>query len=162
VKSEELDALLTSIKTFTTSLQPQIQKLGSLSHVQRINEVMLDLQNVIGVSEHLDPPPRYSESVDHRETSTTIASLHKEIESLQENQKLMQEQIKNSQEQLKAKETELSQLVGELVKSKDSEVAMKEVVFRLNNQIQDVVMENDQLKVTMARNGLRVPVSKRH
>ena len=55
----------------------------------------------------------------------------------------------------------MAQLVGDLVKSKDSEVAMKEVVFRLNNQIQDVVMENDQLKVTMARAGLRVPISKK-
>ena len=161
-KSKELDALLTSIKTFTSSLQPQIQKLGSLLHVQRINEVMLDLQNVISTSEHLDPPPQYSESVDHRETSATIASLHKEIESLQENQKLMQEQIKSNQEQLQAKDAELSHMVSELVKSKDSEVTMKEVVFRLNNQIQDVVMENDQLKVIMARNNLHVPVSKRH
>ena len=161
-KSQELDALLTSIKTFTASLQPQVEKLASLPQVQRISQAMLELQNVIGVSEHLEPPPQYSESVDHHNASTTIASLHKEVESLQQEQQLLQDQIKSDQEQLQARDTELSHLVSELVKSKDSEVAMKEVVFRLNNQIQDVVMENDQLKVTMARAGLRVPVGKRH
>lgn len=162
VKSKELDALLTSIKAFTANVQPQVDKLAGLSQVQRINQAMLELQNVIGVSEHSEPPPQYSESVDHPNTSETIASLHKDIESLQEEQKVLQNEIKTNQEQLQAKDTELSHLVGELVKSKDSEVAMKEVVFRLNNQIQDVVMENDQLKVTMARAGLRVPVGKRH
>ena len=161
-KSRELHALLTSIKTFTESLQPQMDKLASVSQVQRINQAMLELQNAIGVSEHSEPPPQYSESVDHHNASATIASLHKEIEGLQNEQQLLQQQVKSDQEQLQAKDAEVSHLVGELVKTKDSEVAMKEVVFRLNNQIQDVVMENDQLKVTMARAGLRVPVGKRY
>ena len=193
-KSRELHALLTSIKTFTESLQPQMDKLASVSQVQRINQAMLELQNAIGVSEHSEPPPQYSESVDHHNASATIASLHKEIEDLQNEQQLLQQQVKSDQEQLQAKDAalhkeiedlqneqqllqqqvksdqeqlqakdaEVSHLVGELVKTKDSEVAMKEVVFRLNNQIQDVVMENDQLKVIMARAGLRVPVGKRH
>ena len=161
-KSRELHALLTSIKTFTESLQPQMDKLASVSQVQRINQAMLELQNAIGVSEHSEPPPQYSESVDHHNASATIASLHKEIEGLQNEQQLLQHQVKSDQEQLQAKDAEVSHLMGELVKTKDSEVAMKEVVFRLNNQIQDVVMENDQLKVIMARAGLRVPVGKRH
>ena len=162
VKSKELDALLTSIKTFTASVQPQVDKLASLSQVQRINQAILELQNVVGASEHSEPPPQYSESVDHHNASETIASLHKDIESLQEEQKVLQNEIKSNQEQLQAKDAELTHLVGELVKSKDSEVTMKEVVFRLNNQIQEVVMENDQLKVIMARANLRVPVGKRH
>ena len=162
-KSDELDALLNSIRTFTLNLQPQIERLGSsLSQVQRINQAVLDLQDAVGIgNDQLDPPPRYSESVDHDNATTMITSLHEEIKSLQEVQKQLQDQITSNQKQLTAKDSEMAQLVGELVKSKDSEVAMKEVVFRLNNQIQDVVMENDQLKVTMARAGLRVPVSKR-
>lgn len=161
MKSKELDTLLSSIKTFTSSLQPQVEKLAGLSQVQSINQALLELQNVVGVSEHFDPPPRYSESIDHDNISATVASLHKEIDSLKQEQRRLQDEIKHNWEQIQVKDSEMSQLVGELVKSKDSEVAMKEVVFRLNNQIQDVVMENDQLKVMMARAGLRVPVGKK-
>ena len=158
-KSTELDVLSNSIRTFTSSLQPDMEKLGSSSHVQRINQALLELQSAAGISsEQYEPPPQYSESVDH---DNTITSMHEQIESLQKEQQQLQDQIKRDQEQLTAKDSEMAQLVGDLVKSKDSEVAMKEVVFRLNNQIQDVVMENDQLKVTMARAGLRVPVSKK-
>ena len=164
-KSSELDELLNSIRTFTSGLQPDMEKLGSSLHVQRINQALLELQSAAGISnEQYEPPPQYSESVDsvdHENATATITSLREQIEGLQKEQQQMQDQIKKDQEQLSAKDSEMAQLVGELVKSKDSEVAMKEVVFRLNNQIQDVVMENDQLKVTMARGGLRVPVSKK-
>ena len=161
-KSSAPDELLNSIRIFTSGVQPEIEKLGSSSHVQRINQALLELQNAAGItSEQYEPPPQYSESVDYDNTAATITSLREQIESLQKERQQLQDQIKRDQEQLKEKDSEMAQLVGDLVKSKDSEVAMKEVVFRLNNQIQDVVMENDQLKVTMARAGLRVPVSKK-
>jgi len=160
-KSEELDGLLTSIKTFTASVQPQMEKLGSLPQVQRINQILHELQGTVGLSEHSDPPPKYSESVDDGNATAAIASLQRDVESLQKEKQQLQDEVKSKQEQLQQKDTEMTQLVGELVKSKDNEVTMKEVVFRLNNQIQDVVMENDQLKVVMARAGLRVPVGKR-
>lgn len=160
-KLKELDTLLSSIKSFTANLQPQLDKLSNSSQVHRINQVLLELQNAVGTSGHPDPPPRYSESVDHMTSAATIESLHNHIESLQKEQQKLQEEVKDSREQLEHKDTEMKQLVDELVKSKDSEVTMKEVVFRLNNQIQDVVMENDQLKVTMARAGLRVPIVKK-
>lgn len=160
-KSNELNTLLNSVRTFTSSVQPQMEKLGGVSQVQRINHALLELRNAAGVSEHSDPPPRYSESVDYDNATAKIASLQKQIASLQKEHKQLQDQIKTNQEQLKAKDGEMAQLVGDLVKSKDSEVTMKEVVFRLNNQIQEVVMENDELKLIMARAGLPIPVSKK-
>ena len=154
---EELKGLLSSINSFTASLQPQLQRLGNLPQAQRIDQTLGELQRTVEViGGHSEPPPRYSESVDHEDASVAISALQKEIESLKQERQLLEEEVKHGQEQLQEKDVEISQMVSELVKSKDSEVAMKEVLFRLNNQIQDVVMENDQYKAAMSRAGIQI------
>ena len=154
---EELKGLLSSINSFTASLQPQLQKIGNLPQAQRIDQTLGELQRTVEmIGGHSEPPPRYSESVDYEGASTAISALQKEIESLKQERQLLEEEVKHSQEQLQLKDAEVTQMVGELVKSKDSEVAMKQVLFQLNNQIQDVVMENDQYKAAMSRAGLQI------
>ena len=154
---EELKGLLSSINSFSASLQPQLQRLGNLPQAQRIDQTLGELQRTVEmIGGHSEPPPRYSESVDYESTSTAISALQKEIESLKQERQLLEEEVKHSQEQLQLKDAEVTHMVSELVKSKDSEVAMKQVLFQLNNQIQDVVMENDQYKAAMSRAGLQI------
>ena len=154
---EELKGLLSSINSFTASLQPQLQRLATLPQAVKINQSLGELQRTVEMMDgHDEPPPRYSESVDYEDLSKAVSALQKKIASLKEERQLLEEEVKQGQEQLQAKDTEISQMVSELVKSKDSEVAMKQVLFQLNQQIQDVVMENDQYKAALSRAGIQI------
>jgi len=154
---EELKGLLSSINTFTASLQPQLQRLGNLPQAQRIDHTLGELQRTVDmIGGHSEPPPRYSESVDHEDASIAISALQKEIESLKQERQLLEEEVKHGQEQLQLKDTEVTQMISELLKSKDSEVAMKQTLFQLNNRIQDVIMENDQYKAAISHLGLQI------